>query len=86
MMTESVSIHFTPEAGREHIHTLLASIAISNLRSTPDLVEGRLIDATEDQIVQFELELTPVVVNFRGKRYSFASLRRTGEFKLQKAW
>ena len=86
MMTEDISICFTPEFGTEQIIARAANLDVPYPRSTPDTVQGRFTGTTEGEIVQFELRLSPVRVIFRGKKYHFDALKRTGEFTLQKAW
>lgn len=85
-MTEDLSIRFTAERGTEEIKPFATEIEISDTRSTPDIIGGRLLSVSDDEIVQFELQLSPVRAICRGKNYYFAYLNRTGDFILRKAW
>jgi hypothetical protein len=87
MMTEDISIRFTREGEKdEQIRPFATDIEISDSRSTPDTISGYFLSVSVDDIIQFELGLSPVRVICRGKNYRFVDLKRTGVFILRKAW
>ncbi|AXC16097.1 hypothetical protein ACPOL_6889 (plasmid) [Acidisarcina polymorpha] len=51
----------------------------------PDFFFGKLLDVTLGQIIQFKFA-PGVEVGFRGKRYKFEELGKSGSFKLRKDW
>ena len=83
MTNEALHIHFTPESQDERIETFQATIDDNSYRLHPKVVHGQLTNVTEEQIVQFELELSPAIINFKGQRYHFSFLDRTGEFTIE---
>jgi hypothetical protein len=83
MTTETLHIHYTPESKVERIEPFQANVEVGSSRPHPDVVHGQMTNATEGQIIQFELERSPVIINFRGQQYKFTSLDRTGTFALK---
>jgi hypothetical protein len=83
MTSESISITYTPENGREHVAAIDADVDVAATELSPKIVHGRFATPIEDSIIQFQLETSPVLVGFRGKKYRFLHLDTDGQFTLQ---
>lgn len=51
----------------------------------PDLIEGRLLGLTVEELVQLKFS-EDVVVGMGGKRYKFSQFEKDGTFVLKKDW
>lgn len=83
MTSESISIIFTPENGREEVTAIDADVDAAPTKLSPKFVHGRFEAASEYLINQLQLKISPVRVIFRTKKYRFQHLGTDGQFTLQ---
>lgn len=85
MIRESLTIQFKAESGNEDLN---AELFMENIPAPkfPRSVSGKFTDATERQIIQYELAPDDVVVWFKTRKYRFQSLNREGDFTIVRCW
>ena len=85
-MRSDLSIKFKPEFGHVGIIVLDAELDVDPLNLSPESISGKFTGDVENQIIQFELNLADVELNYIGKKYRFERLDRTGAFTLRRGW
>jgi hypothetical protein len=85
-MQYKLTIKFKPEFGDEERAEFESELDVDPLNLSPEFILGRFTGITDDQIIQLELNLTDVDVNYIGKKYKFEHLDRAGTFFLHRRW
>jgi hypothetical protein len=85
-MKYTLTIKFKPEVGDERMSEFESELDADPLNLSPGSIPGKFIGVSEDQIVQFELDLEHAWVKYKSKTYRFDYLDRSGAFVLRRGW
>lgn len=85
-MRYQLSIKFKPESGEQQGVLVEAELDVAPLDHSPEFIAGQFINVSEDQVIQFELDLPDLEATYRSKKYKFECLDRVGTFRLRQGW